>query len=193
VIVYLHGFRSSPSSRKATILRDALAARGRAADYACPALPASPAQAVSMVRGLVEGVPSGELALIGSSLGGFYATFLAELLGCRAALLNPAIRPHEDLAKFLGVQPVYFTDEVIEFRAHYLEELRALDTPQITRPSRYLLIAASGDMVIDYRTMLSKYAGAQQRVIQGSDHELSDFAQYVDEVLRFCDAPATST
>jgi uncharacterized protein len=186
VIVYLHGFRSSPASRKATLLRDAMAARRRANEYLCPALPPSPNRAVDDVARLVQGIAPDTLALIGSSLGGYYATWLAEKLGCRAALLNPAIRPQDDLARYLGEQPVYFSDATIEFRSEYLAELDAIDTPAITRPERYLLLAATGDVVIDYRAMTRKYAGAHQVVIAGSDHELSDFPQYLDDVLAFC-------
>jgi uncharacterized protein len=187
VIVYLHGFRSSPASRKATMLRQAMASRGRAAEYLCPALPASPARAVEETEALVEGIAPDRLALIGSSLGGYYATWLAERLGCRAVLLNPAIRPQDDLAKYLGVQPVYFSDASIDFRREYLGELDAIDTPTITRPDRYLLIAATGDAVIDYRMMMRKYSGARQVVIEGSDHELSDFADHKEDVLAFCE------
>jgi predicted esterase YcpF (UPF0227 family) len=192
VIVYLHGFRSSPASRKATMLREAMARRGRSADYVCPALPASPAQAIEVVQRAVAGVSPAHLALIGSSLGGYYATWMAERLGCCAVLLNPAIRPQDDLARHLGVQPVYFSDVQIEFRREYLAELEAIDTPAITRPERYFLIAATGDAVIDYRSMVRKYEGARQHVIAGSDHELADFSQYLDEVLAFCDAGTTT-
>jgi predicted esterase YcpF (UPF0227 family) len=187
VIVYLHGFRSSPASRKATMLRQVMASRGRSLEYLCPALPASPARAVEEVEALVQGIAPGSLALIGSSLGGYYATWLAERLGCCAVLLNPAIRPQDDLAKHLGVQAVFFSDASIDFRREYLGELDAIDTPAITRPDRYLLIAATGDTVIDYRAMMRKYAGARQIVIEGSDHELSDFADYVEDILAFCD------
>ena len=187
MIVYLHGFRSSPASRKATMLRDALTARGRADEYRCPALVPSPARAVDQVLQVVANEVPERLALIGSSLGGYYATWLAERLGCRAALLNPAIRPQDDLARFLGEQPVYFSDATIEFRREYLGELDDIDTPTISRPERYFLLAATGDTVIDYRAMVHKYAGARQRIIAGGDHELSDFAQYLDEVLAFCD------
>jgi hypothetical protein len=186
VIVYLHGFRSSPASRKATMLRDALTERGRAGEYLCPALAASPARAIDDVLQLVRKEAPDQLALIGSSLGGYYATWLAEKLGCRAVLLNPAIRPQDDLARFLGEQPVYFSEATIDFRREYLEELDDLDTPTISRPERYFLLAATGDTLIDYRAMVRKYAGARQRIIAGSDHELSDFAQYLDDVLAFC-------
>jgi predicted esterase YcpF (UPF0227 family) len=183
VIVYLHGFRSSPSSRKATLLREAMAARGRCAEFACPALPPSPRAAIEIAGRIVDACPAAQLTLIGSSLGGYYATWLAERSGCRAVLLNPAIRPQHDLARYLGVQTVYGSSEQIDFRREYLAELEAIDTPEITRPERYFLLAATSDAVIDYRTMTRKYRGARQHVIEGSDHELSDFPQYLDDVL----------
>lgn len=186
MILYLHGFRSSPASKKATQIRRALQARGRADDYACPQLPASPRAAVGVALAAAQLEDPERLALIGSSLGGYYATYVAEQTGCRAVLLNPAIRPYEDLRAWLGAQPVYFSEETIEMKPEYLDELRAIDTPRITRPERYFLVAATGDELIDWRTMVEKYAGCRQRVIEGSDHALSDFANYLDEVLAFC-------
>ena len=186
MILYLHGFRSSPTSRKATVLRERMQALGRAREYACPALPPSPRAAVDLALQLLVNLQPSSIALIGSSLGGYYATWLAERLGCRAVLLNPALTPARDLEAHLGRQPVYFTDDEIDFRPEYLAELRAIDTPVITRPERYFLVAATGDTLIDYRAMTERYKGARQRVIEGSNHELSDFALYMDEVLEFC-------
>ena len=186
MILYLHGFRSSPHSRKASLLRERMAALGRHDAYLCPALPASPRAAADLAMSLARRVPATALALIGSSLGGYYATWLAERLGCRAVLLNPAIAPARDLEAHLGRQPVFFSDQEIDFRPEYLQELKELDTTTITRPDRYFLVAATGDAVIDYRAMTNKYNGARQRVIEGSDHELSDFGQYMEEVLAFC-------
>jgi hypothetical protein len=186
MILYLHGFRSSPASRKASMLREAMAARGLAADYVCPQLPASPRAAINLALGAAKLEAPERLALIGSSLGGYYATWLAERLGCRAVLLNPAIRPYVDLRAYLGEQTVYHSGATIDMKAEYLDELLALDAPAVTRPQRYFLIAATGDALIDYRTMVEKYAGCRQRVIEGSNHELSDFASYLDEVLAFC-------
>jgi len=186
MIIYLHGFRSSPQSLKATLIGRALAARGRFADYVCPQLPASPRSAIASALAMAQAESPARLALIGSSLGGYYATWLAEQLGCRAALLNPAITPQRDLRAHLGRQPVYFSRDVIDVQPEYLDELAAIDTPRVTRPERYLLLAATGDQVIDWRQMRDKYAGCRQRIIDGSDHPLSDFANYLDEVLAFC-------
>jgi len=188
MILYLHGFRSSPGSRKALQIRAAMVARGLAEEFVCPQLPASPRHAIDLALAMAGLENPARLALIGSSLGGYYATWLAEQIGCRAVLLNPAIAPHDDLKAHLGQQPVYFSDASIDMKPAYLDELQALDTPRITRPERYLLVAATGDAVIDYRTMVAKYAGCRQRVIDGSDHQIQDFAHYLDEVLAFCGA-----
>ena len=185
MIIYLHGFRSSPQSRKAQTLREILQKRGLADEFVCPALPASPRMASQLALYAARSAPVERLALIGSSLGGYYATWIAEKLGCRAVLLNPAVDPARDLQAHIGRQSVFFSDEEIDFRPEYIKELRSLDTG-VTNPERYLLIAATGDTVINYRMMVAKYYGARQIVIEGSDHELSDFAQYADEVLCFC-------
>lgn len=186
MLLYLHGFRSSPLSRKAQQVKAALLARGRGDEYDCPALPASPRAAIETASRVIADKDPAQVCLIGSSLGGYYATWLAEQSGCRAVLLNPAITPYVDLQAHLGRQPVFFSDDEIDMKPAYLEELRVVDTPHITRPERYFLVAATGDEVIDYRAMVAKYAGCRQRVIEGSDHQIHDFAQYLDEVLRFC-------
>ena len=186
MILYLHGFRSSPQSRKAQQVEARMQALGRRDEYVCPQLPASPRAAIEVAHAAAARAEAGELRLIGSSLGGFYATWLAERLGCGAVVLNPAIRPYDDLRAHLGTQSVYHSTATIEMRPEFIDELRALDTPTITRPERYFLLAATGDAVIDYRTMVAKYAGCLQHVIEGSNHEISDFPQYLDEVLGFC-------
>jgi hypothetical protein len=168
------------------MLRERMRALGREDEYVCPALPAAPRAAADLALGLASGMPPSSVALIGSSLGGYYATWVAERLGCQAVLLNPAITPARDLEGHLGRQPVYFSADEIDFRPEHLHELKEIDTPVISRPERYFLVAATGDALIDYRTMTSKYAGARQRVITGSNHELSDFDLYMDEVLNFC-------
>jgi len=189
MILYLHGFRSSPRSNKASLIRSALQGRGRAGDFVCPQLPIAPRAAVSIALAAAALEDPARLSLVGSSLGGYYATWLAEQLGCRAALLNPAIRPWRDLAAHLGHQTVYFSDQSIELTEDHLAQLQGLDTAHLTRPERYFLVAATGDQVIDCNAMLAKYAGCRQRVIEGSDHALSDFDRYLDEILDFCDGP----
>jgi predicted esterase YcpF (UPF0227 family) len=183
MILYLHGFRSSPQSFKAQLMTQRLA--GRVA-YACPQLPASPAEAIALARALVQDADPATLTIIGSSLGGYYATWLAETLGCRAVVLNPAVHPARELEKYVGTTTAWHTVTPFEFKQRYVDELQQLAVARITRPERYFLIAATGDEVLDWREMVAHYAAARQRIIDGSDHGLSDFAAYMDEVLAFC-------
>jgi predicted esterase YcpF (UPF0227 family) len=186
MILYLHGFRSSPRSFKARVVGARMKALGRADQLICPQLPASPADAVQLALLLVERYPAGQLAIVGSSLGGYYATWLAERLGCRAVLLNPATAPLAELEKHVGTTTEYHSDKPFEFKREYIDELRSLAVDEITRPERYFLIAATGDEVLDYRDMVAHYPGARQQVIEGSDHAIPEFEQYVDQVLAFC-------
>jgi uncharacterized protein len=191
VIVYLHGFRSSPQSFKARLLAARLEERGRAGEWLCPTLPVSPAEAIALAeREIGAHVKPGErVTLIGSSLGGYFATHLAEKHGWRAALLNPAVVPDRDLSKYLGEQPLWHGGGSIVVEPRHLEELRALATAKVTQPGRYYLIAAKGDEVLDYREMLAHYPGVRTKLIEGSDHGISEFADYVDDVIAWCDAP----
>lgn len=186
MILYLHGFRSSPLSMKARLMAARMHELGRVHEWICPQLPASPRAAAELALALVARVPPGELTIVGSSLGGYYATWLAERLGCRAVLLNPAIVPLKDLEKHVGVGTQFHSDRPFEFKREYIDELGALAVPAISRPQRYFLIAATGDDVLDYRDMLAHYPGAQLTLIEGSDHGISEFAAYLAPVLAFC-------
>jgi len=190
VIVYLHGFRSSPQSFKARLLAARMAELGRSGEWLCPTLPVSPREAIAVAEQEIGAQlkPGERVTLIGSSLGGYFATHLAEKHGWRAALLNPAVVPERDLSKYLGEQPLWHGGGSIVVEPRHLEELRALAVTTVTRPARYYLIAATGDEVLDYREMLAHYPGVPTHLIEGSDHGISEFADYVDEVIRFCDA-----
>jgi UDP-N-acetylmuramate: L-alanyl-gamma-D-glutamyl-meso-diaminopimelate ligase len=185
-LIYLHGFRSSPNSFKAKLLAARMAELGRAADFVCPQLPPSPAEAIALVEREIAPQPGD--TLVGSSLGGYYATWLAERYGCRAVLLNPAVDPAEGLRAHVGPQTMYHSDDPFVFEARYLDELAALRAGPIGSPQRVLLVAAKGDELLDWRDMVGRYPGARQIVLEGSDHGLSDFAELIDEVLRFAGA-----
>ena len=187
MIVYVHGFNSSPSSTKARQLYARLKALGRAAEYACPALPDRPAQAIAVLDHVLAQNRTARITLVGSSLGGYYSTWLAEKHGTQAVLVNPAITPHEGLRGYLGVQKNLYTGEPYELTERHLDELRALWVERPTRLERYYLMVTTGDEVLDYREAVAKYAGARQLVVQGSDHGFADFEQHLDSVLAFAD------
>lgn len=182
MLIYIHGFNSSPASFKAKVLRERLAALDRAGEFVAPALPHSPAAAAALLAQLAHAHP--QAVLVGSSLGGYYATWLAEKFLLRAVLVNPAMRPYDLLAGYVGPQKNLYTAEDYDFTAQHVDELRALEIEAIT-PERYLLMVETGDEVLDYRQAVEKYRGAQQLVVAGGDHGFSDFADYLDRVLAF--------
>lgn len=183
MIVYLHGFNSSPASGKAKLLGEHLASIARAADYLCPALANSPREAIAQIEALAS--HSSPVTLVGSSLGGFYATFLAEKHGWKAVLVNPAVHAHLLLRGALGPQKNWYTGETWELTEAHLTELAALDVPAITRPERYLLLAQTGDEVLDYRDAVAYYAGARHIIEAGGNHGFAGFERHIQTILDF--------
>ncbi len=181
MVIYIHGFNSSPASIKARLLKERL---GGGVEFAAPALPQRPAEAAALLDALAARHPGA--AYVGSSLGGYYATYLAEKHGARAVLVNPAVRPYELLRQALGTQKNLHTGAEYEFTGQHLAELAALEVPAITRPERYLLMVETGDEVLDYREAVARYRGCRQLVVEGGDHGFSDFASYLDVVLEHC-------
>ncbi len=184
MLIYVHGFNSSALSYKAGLLREYLAKLGLADRYACPELSHRPKQAMAQLEALIAPLDPRGVTLVGSSLGGFYATSLVERFGARAVLVNPAVRPYELLAPYTGPQKNLYTGETYEFTPRHIEELRALEVDAVT-PDRYLLITASGDEVLDYRAGVERYAGCEQIVVPGGDHGFREFAAYLDTVVAF--------
>lgn len=188
-IIYLHGFNSSPQSHKARQFGDDLARRGLSEHYFCPALPPSGKQAVALIESEMARHPNRRFVFVGSSLGGFYSTWLAEKHAASAVLINPGIRPWVDLRNHLGMQENIYTAERYELTSRHLEEWQQLWAPAIT-PSRYLLLVETGDEVLDYREAVVRYAGARQIVIQGGDHSLQSFTDHIPAILEFAGLPA---
>jgi predicted esterase YcpF (UPF0227 family) len=185
-LLYLHGFRSSPRSTKAQRMAAWCTQHRPDVHWWCPQLPPSPRDAMQLIEGGVAAWPRNGMAVVGSSLGGFYATVLAEHVGCRAVLLNPAVDPARDLAGRIGEHAAWHepSDHFV-FRAEFIGELRALTPLAITRPERYFVVIAKGDELLDWREMRGRYAAARTKLLEGSDHALSDFEQHLPDITRF--------
>jgi hypothetical protein len=184
MILYLHGFNSSPQSAKAQLLKRYLEERGRGQDFVCPRLPHLPNLAVAAAEAEITRLPHDKITLVGSSLGGFYATWLAEKHALRAVLINPAIDPHLNLRAYLGPQRDLHGGEGYELTEQHLQEWQELFVREV-HPERYLLLVETGDEVLDYRSAVRKYRGAMQIVVQGGDHSLASFPEHVPLILDF--------
>ncbi len=183
-ILYLHGFCSSPASWKARLLADALAAVGLGDRLLCPRLSPVPEAAIATVEALLTS-HTDTLTLVGSSLGGYYASWLAEKHDLRAVLINPAIGAPDRLAGLVGSHVNFHSGERFEFTREHLEQLQALAVPQ-PNPARYFLLVETGDEVLDYRQAVLRYAGSRQRVIEGGDHSFTHFPELLPQILEFC-------
>ena len=187
-LLYLHGFRSSPQSMKARLMAARIQREHPDVAWACPQLPPSPAAAMALIRELTADWPLKSMAVVGSSLGGYYAARLAAETGCaRLVLINPAVHPARDLAKYIGEQSHWHDPQQnFRFGPEHIEELRAIEAFELQHPERCLLIAAKGDEVLDWREMVARFPGAQLRLVEGSDHALSDFeAAHLGAVIDF--------
>ena len=185
-LLYLHGFRSSPQSTKAQMMAARVQADHKNVRWWCPQLPPSPREAMALIQRGTADWPADQMAVVGSSLGGFYATALAQQRGCRAVVLNPAVDPARDLAAHIGEQTAWHDPaEHFFFRPEYIDELRALQTGPLTHPERTFAVIAKGDELLDWREMTARYASARIRLLEGSDHALSDFDDHIDAVHEF--------
>ncbi len=185
-LLYLHGFRSSPRSFKAERLAAWLAQHRPGVTWWCPQLPPSPREAMAMVDEGTAGWPRDTRAVVGSSLGGYYASVVAERHGGRCVVINPAVEPARDLARYVGELTAFHDPtQRFEFRTEYLDELRAMRPSAPAHPERTLAIIAKGDEVLDWREMSARHAGARLRLVEGSDHALSDFDDHLPALLGF--------
>lgn len=186
-LLYLHGFGSSPQSAKARLMARRIARRHPKTVWWCPQLPPSPKAAIELVMTGIADWPRASMGVVGSSLGGFYATHMAQRTGCRAVLLNPAVDPARDLARHIGEHASWHDPaRHFDFRPEYIGELRALETGPLARPERIFAVIAKGDEVLDWREMSARYPGSRLKIVEGEDHGLSDFEQrHLDEVMAF--------
>lgn len=187
-LLYLHGFRSSPQSAKARQVAARVRERHPEVIWWCPQLPPSPRAAMETVMQGITAWPKARMAVIGSSLGGFYATCVAQAAGCKAVLLNPAVNPARDLARHIGEQTAWHDpQEHFYFEPAFVEELRALESGPIARPENFYAVIAKGDEVLDWREMTGRYPGARFKLLEGGDHALSDFDRHIESVFEFLD------
>ena len=184
MLIYLHGFNSSPGSHKARVLKSYMEEHGLDDEYCCPALPHLPERAIAAIEAEIVKYPRDSITLIGSSLGGFYATYLAERHKLRAVLINPAVYPHQGLRAFLGSQRNLYTGEQYEVTEEHLRQMQQLYLPRIDA-RRYLLLVETLDEVLDYREAVKKYEGSRQIVIEGGDHSLKSFPDHIPLILEF--------
>jgi len=184
-LVYIHGFLSSPLSFKAQQTAQWLAQYHPEIAFYCPQLPPYPQQTQAILEDLVESLLSGPVYLMGSSLGGFWATWLAEKYNLRAVLVNPAVRPQDFMPAYLEVDlKSYHTDDSYRLHAYHIDEIVAVDVTPV-RLQNYWLLVQTGDEALDYRHAVAKYRGCKQTIEEGGDHAFQGFERFFDDCMTF--------
>jgi predicted esterase YcpF (UPF0227 family) len=184
-LLYIHGFLSSPLSFKAQQTAHWLAEHHPDIEFHCPQLTPYPAHTQHLLELLVERLLPEPIYVMGSSLGGFWATWLAEKYNLRAVLINPAVRPQDFMPAYLEVDlKSYHTDDSYRLSAHHIDEIVAVDVP-VTRLQNYWLLVQTGDETLDYRQAVQKYQSCKQTIEEGGDHSFQGFERFLADCITF--------
>jgi len=185
-LLYLHGFNSSPESLKAQLIRQYMQDNNCEDALLCPQIPVVPEEARLFLEQLVEHTMKNyAVSFAGSSLGGYYATYLAEKYSGTAVLINPSVKPYETLAAYLGENKFYFQNGSWDFNETHIAQLKIMDVAAITEPDRYLVLLQTGDETLDYRQAETKYKKAVCIIEQGGNHSFTGFERYVPQIIQF--------
>jgi len=186
-LLYLHGFNSSPQSHKAQLITRYMNERGCLDLLICPQIPSVPGEARLFLEQLVEEtLDKHQFSYAGSSLGGYYATYLAEKYSGSAVLINPSVKPYETLRAHLGENKFYFDEGCWEFDESHIQQLTDMDVRSITQAERYLILLQTGDETLDYREAELKYKNAQCIIEQGGNHSFTGLERHIKQIMLFC-------
>lgn len=186
-LLYLHGFNSSPQSHKAQLVSDFMREQHGLDRLLCPQIPVVPGEARVFLEQLVEKtLLNHQLSFVGSSLGGYYATYLAEKYSGSAVLVNPSVKPYETLAAHLGENKFYFDEGYWIFDESHIQQLQDMSIKNITQAERYFVLLQTGDETLDYRQAESKFKNSHCIIEQGGDHAFTGFERYIPQIMQFC-------
>ncbi|MCC2523076.1 esterase YqiA [Vibrio coralliilyticus] len=186
LLLYIHGFNSSPLSHKANVMKEYCQQHRPDIKVVVPQLPCFPQQAAECLLNIIKQHKDDyQIGLIGSSLGGYLSMWLNRQFGFKAVLVNPAVKPYELLADYLGEQENPYTHQRYVLESVHIDELKALDTPIIKQAKDFWLLQQTEDEVLDYRQAVEKFLGAKQTVEEGGDHSFVNFERYPQQIIEF--------
>ena len=185
LLLYLHGFNSSPQSKKAIQTQSWFREYAPQIMFYCPKLPPYASAAIDRLKKIIEEALPRSVYLIGSSMGGFFVTFLSEQYNLRAVLINPAVNPSRGLTNWVGENRNYITGERWVFEPQHIDEYSELNCPQIKFKKNYKLLLQTGDEVLDYRDAKHHYQGCEIILEQGGDHSFVNYEKHLPSIHQF--------
>ena len=187
-VIYLHGFLSSPASRKAQQTLAFCREAGTAERLIIPQMHAGPAETIDQIQTIMHSLGKVRVGLIGSSLGGYYATWLAERYRLKAVVINPAVKPYTHWQDYIGQHKNYYSEMIHEVTSDHVKQLQALDIQRLTYPQNFLLLAQTGDEVLDYRLARDLYEEGDCRIQEGGNHSFENYADFLTVIFDFLTA-----
>ncbi len=184
-LLYLHGFNSSPQSHKARATADWFARHRPEVRFHCPGLSPYPRRALATLEAVLADIASPSMLVMGSSMGGFYATWVAACCDCRAVLINPAVRPWRGRDYLLGEQANFHSGETYLFEQRHIDDFALAAVDRVARPERFMVLLQTGDEVLDYRPAVDQYRGAHLVVEEGGDHGFQDYERHLPAINEF--------
>ena len=184
-LLYLHGFNSSPNSKKARLTKEWFACRVPDVDFLCPVIPPFANAAVDVLENEIALLEDRAVHLIGSSMGGFFATCLIEKYDLKGVLVNPAVNPARGMKALLGKNKNFQGTDFWMLEPCHIDEYRDNTYERIKNKSNYLVLLQSGDEVIDYRDAAEYYAGCSVIIEQGGNHSFTNYRYYLNEIYQF--------
>lgn len=185
LLLFIHGYNSSSLSIKARQTDAWLQKNAPDWQFSCPNLSPFPVEAVDQLKTIIDAADDGPVGLVGSSMGGFYATWLVEKYGLKAVLINPAVEPHRSMSRYLGENANYHTGETFVLEPHHMGDFLALDIETLKDPRQYRVLLQTGDEVLDYRQAEKKYKDCHLVVEQGGDHNFQNYTQHLPAIVSF--------
>lgn len=192
-LIYIHGFNSSPESFKAKKLGEWLVEHKCAIEYRVPKLSPYPQEAIQQLQMLLDHYQNHDYTyLVGSSLGGYFASYLAERYACKAVLINPSVTPSCSLKNWLGENTNFHTGETYLLEEKHADELLALNVKAFTYPQKIWVLLQTGDETLDFKAASAKYFNSPCAIEYGGDHSFQQFEQWIPRIINFFQKKTTA-
>lgn len=185
ILLSLHGYHSSPGSLKAQQMSAYLTEHFPEISFVCPQLPCQPTQMWALIESIFEQYEGAEIAVMGSSLGGYLAVKASEQYGVKVVLINPAVFPYDLLQQYAGMQTHPYTQKSYLIDKNYLQQLKELDVNELSEPQKCWILLQTKDEVLNYREAFDKFQRCKITCEEGGNHGFIGFERFLPEIIKF--------